>query len=455
MEQDNIELARKPLYKKWWFWVIIIIIVAFGAIATKGILHNKQLSKQNQEQEKEKKQGNSNELKDLVSSEDLPACPSDTSEIFTKAFMDGNKPDFITPLGNSSQSGHVIAVDHVYPSDFGLEKDMPVYAPGDITLVWVENKQMHNKNTDAITRADYQLNFAPCRGINLAFIHLKGLSPKLKEAIGDENSNCSEGQKMDYGTQEGVPTYYVTCHPQIKKIRLSAGELVGYFSGQTDRDFSGFDIGLYDFNKPAVGFITPERYYPETNHTACFADYYIPELKAKYYAKFGTFLGRPGEPGAKLSPITGEPKCGKVNYDIAGTASGDWFKNKLNTEYITDQDALVLITDNIDRNLRKFSMANFTSFTFTPAHTGTTNREYSEVKNDGKVYCYEDPNSFSRGGPSVDKNGNPVKQESYKYLIQMTDDTHMNVEQQSGTCLSTSSSGTGQNTFNNPFNYER
>lgn len=28
MEKENVEVTKKPIYKKWWFWVIVVVIVA-------------------------------------------------------------------------------------------------------------------------------------------------------------------------------------------------------------------------------------------------------------------------------------------------------------------------------------------------------------------------------------------------------------------------------------------
>lgn len=421
---------------KWFKWVLLglgILIIGFAIFWFVGY-----------------KEGNNFDFKNIGKpeanislAEDLPACPADTSSIFTKPFMDNGKPDFIVPLGNSNESGHVVPVDHVYPTNQSYEKDVPVYAPGDITLIWVENKQMHNSNTNEITRADYQLNFAPCRGLNLAFIHIDKLSPKLEEAIGDENSNCDASQKMDYGLQEGIPTYYVTCHPDFKKIRVSAGEIIGYFSGQTDKNFTGFDIGMYDYLKPALAFINPERYYDDTLHTACFADYYIPELKAKYEAKFGSFdSGNNGQ--TSLIRRTASPVCGQVMWDVAGTLAGDWFKNPVQKN-ITDNDALVLIHDNIHPELAKLSMANVTSFTFAPTHSSTINREFSEVT-DNKIYCYQAADNISN--TYIDKDGKIVTKEGVKYLLQLIDATHVKAESQTSVCSISEA-------FSNPTTYER
>lgn len=373
----------------------------------------------------------SDDLRTLSLAADLPTCPADTSGLFTKPFIDGDKPDFIIPLGNSNQEGHVVPVDHVYFNNTGYEKNMPVYAPSDMTLIWIENKQMHNKNTDAVTRDDYQLHFAPCRGLNLAFIHIKKFSEKLDEAVDDTGSNCVTNQKMDYGTLEGIPTYYITCHPDFKKIRFSAGEIVGYYSGASDKQYSGIDIGLYDYNKPGVGFVNPNRYYDVTNHTVCFADYYTPELRSKYLTKFGGLRSK-GSDTQVVVKRTAEPVCGKIMYDQVGTAAGNWYDHPVKVKNVTDNDALILMRDNIEPELAKLTMARVISFTFSPKHSGQINREFSEVTADGKIYCY------SRDEQNTKE----------KVLLQLIDETHMKVEKLEGACGS-------NETFINPTNYER
>lgn len=431
MEQEQYQ--KTFLRRFWWLFLIIILMAGISFAWITG----------------HKKSGFSNKTGGKVINvsldSSLEVCPTDTSTLFTKAFMDGDKPDYIIPLGSSYDSGHVVPVDHVYPQNKTYAPDVPIYAPGDMILIWIENKQLYNTNTNEKVAADYQLNFAPCRGINLAFIHLTKLSEKLAAAITEPvDSNCDTSQKIDFGTRNGQPIYYETCHPDFEKVILKAGELIGYFGfSDTKKPQSGFDIGLYDFNKPAVGFINPDRYYEETNHTACFADYYIPELRTKYLAKMGSYDNNKNDNGTFVQPKVNV--CGKVMWDVAGTAAGDWFKNNVRAG-ITDNDALVLIHDNILNDQARLSMAGVTSFIFTPTHTGTTNREFSEIKADGKVYCYQDTEGYK--GSSVDKKDNPITIVLPKYLIQLIDDTHLKAEAQSGVC--------GESEIlNNPTTYER
>ncbi|MFA5886517.1 MAG: hypothetical protein WC863_01910 [Patescibacteria group bacterium] len=423
----------------WWLGLgIIIMLIVFGIIINDA--HKKD------ENKFDDKKGVGQE-QNIALAENLPVCPADTSGLFTKPFMDGDKPDMIIPLGHSSLSGHVVPTDHVYPNNNIFVPDMPIYAPGRITLIWIENKQMYYKETNEKVAPDYQLNFAPCRGINLTFIHLTKLSDKLSSAITEKvDSNCDDSQKMDFGTRNGAPIYYKTCHPKFVQVTLEPGELIGYF-GFTDRvgkSQVNFDIGIYDFNKPALAFVNPDRYYNETNHTACFTDYYVPELRAKYEAKFGSNDNNNGQ--LSFLQRTTEPVCGQVMYDIAGTAAGSWFKNPLEKWNITDQDALALIHDNLKPELVKMSMAGITSYTFTPTHSGTTNREFSEVNADNKIYYYQSDDNFD--GSYLDKDGKTITKEGFKYLLQLVDDIHLKAEVQSGTCDTNES-------FKNPYIFER
>ena len=441
------DVSKKSFVQRWWpqrgthrVWIGIIIIVL--------VIAGLWLSNKKNNTEDKSKLTKSDKDQNISLSDDLPACPADTSELFTKPFMDGDKPDYIVPLGNSNMEGHVVPVDHVYPKNNTYQEDTPVYAPGKLTLIWIENKQIFNANTDEKVAPDYQLNFAPCRGINLAFIHLTKLSDKLSEALTQEvDENCDTSQKIDFGTRNGAPIYYITCHPDFKQVTLEPGELIGYFGFQdTEKPQIGFDIGIYDYIRPALAFINPDRYYDDTVHTSCFTDYYTPELRAKYNAKFGSIDQQKDGMMSAFIRRTTEPVCGQVMWDVAGTAAGDWFKNPVQKQNITDNDALVLIHDNIQPEMAKMSMAGVTSFVFTPIHSGTINREFSEVTADGKIYCYQSDNNIMNS--DFDKEGKPVTSGNSKYLLQMVDEGHIKAEAQSGVCGSSE-------TFASPTTYER
>ncbi|MFH0852819.1 MAG: hypothetical protein V1853_00200 [bacterium] len=341
----------------------------------------------------------------------LPECPADTSSLFTKPFMDGDLPDYIVPLGNSNDQGHVVPVDHIYPIINDLSDNIPVYAPSDMTLIWIEVKQKYSNATNKFVGNDYQVNLSPCRGINLSMVHYKELSDKLKAAVHEQNMPCDTVK-----TVEDDLTWYYTCHPTFDKVTLQAGQVIGFMGTLGGKDYV-VDYGLHDYNKPALAFINPDRHYTFTLHTACMMDYYTPELRVKYLTKFGGFKSKGSDVQVFVQRTT-EPVCGNIMQDVSGTAAGDWFKNPITQKNVTDNDALILIHDNVEPAYAKISMGGITSFTFIPGHSGRTDREFSEVTADGNTYCYE----YNRG------------EDWKKVLLQLVDDTHIKTEHQTGRC---------------------
>jgi hypothetical protein len=66
-------------------------------------------------------------------------------------------------------------------------------------------------------------------------------------------------------------------------------------------------------------------------------------------------------------------------------------------------------------------------------HSGIFNREPSEIKADGKLYCYDTMGQWYSQG---------------KFLVKLEDDNHLKAEIKSGACGS-------EETFSNPYSYER
>jgi hypothetical protein len=91
-------------------------------------------------------------------------------------------------------------------------------------------------------------------------------------------------------------------------------------------------------------------------------------------------------------------------------------------------------------------MAGVASYTFTPAHSGIINREFSEVNADNKIYCYQSDDNFD--GSYLNEDGKTITKEGFKYLLQLVDDTHLKAEVQSGVCGI-------RELFKNPDKFER
>src|SRR5690606_21263049 len=137
-------------------------------------------------------------------------------------------------------------------------------------------------------------------------------------------------------------------------------------------------------------------------HAFCLFDLYSGELKKAQEAKMGKMLiekknGSLTETVRAFKQRTIELLCGQINQNVEKTAQGIWFGEGKN---INDPDVikksamdLTLTHDNVDPTIGRMVIGgNFTEagvIFFTPKHSGTINREFSEVKADNKVYCYD------------------------------------------------------------------
>jgi len=85
-----------------------------------------------------------------------------------------------------------------------------------------------------------------------------------------------------------------------------------------------------------------------------------------------------------------EPICGRVDYDVAGTASGVWYQKSSSSTYPEDPH-LALVYDNVDPSLAALSIGTFGPtglYYFLPQNTGLVNRRFEDMK-DSEIYCFD------------------------------------------------------------------
>lgn len=181
----------------------------------------------------------------------------------------------------------------------------------------------------------------------------------------------------------------------------------------------------------------------------------MPGTKNEFYAKLGGIIqqinkdektGEMNKTGGTFKPRTIEPICGTVNQNIVGTIQGMWFgedwKNRTDKNNVDNSRQFSFLHWNIDPvyaeigNAGEITNGIAGQLQFIAKHEGTVDREPSEVKADGKVYCYNYRNS---------KNGINTFD---KILVQLIDDHHVMLENQSGNC-------NASELFKTPFTYER
>lgn len=220
---------------------------------------------------------------------------------FTADFIDPSYVRDVTPIGEQTGTGGVIAVrSYIHPKSEFLGKELPIYAPVDMTL----NSANYYKvaGASASYQPEYSLYFDAGCGISVKFFHIKGVVGKVAGVVPTEPMSSSAGQPV-------TPT------------RIRAGEQIGWY--KLGENSVAFDFWV-DNEAHANDFIVASHFASSNAlHSVCPYDLYIPVKRDAWLAK----LGAPGS-----DPVPGT-SCGVVTEGLAGTADGMWF---IGQDTITD-----------------------------------------------------------------------------------------------------------------------
>lgn len=330
----------------------------------------------------------------VISETALPDC-SDLR--YTVAPVDLDEVYEITPLGSINPPGHTFPTEHMYLhiSPGGMsDRIVSLRAPGDVYITAVTSSD----DWSVPRRKEYTIDFSLCVDVHGYFNHVKELSDELESLI--EKVEC---EMWTYNPGN-------LCSKKIFH-KVEAGTIiggVGHLQGN-------FDFGTYD-HRTRLGYANPERYGDRSLEIACPLEYYDSETREELYGKILR---------------DGEPRCGRVMQDVAGTLRGNW--------YVRDAasgggEFLAFAEDNLDPSKALVSVGGGFSeaerMRFTPRSMGFVNRKFEDVTFDGNVYCYE--------GEGI----------SWRIVVQMTSDTSLRIEHQGGWCA-------GGLEFTNPTIYDR
>ena len=212
---------------------------------------------------------------------------------FTSDFIDLNYVRDVTPIGEQTGSGGVIAVrSYVHPSSQYIGKELPIFAPVDMVL----NSANYYKpaGSSANYEPEYALYFDAGCGISVRFFHIKGVVGKVASAVPAIAGNSSAGEP-------------------VKPTPVKAGEQIGWY--KLGENSVAFDFWV-DNQAHTNNFIAASHFVSSNAlHSVCPYDFYVQPKKALWLAK----LGAPGS-----DPVPGT-ECGVVTQGLAGTADGMWF----------------------------------------------------------------------------------------------------------------------------------
>jgi hypothetical protein len=212
---------------------------------------------------------------------------------FTHNFIDPKYVRVVTPIGEQTGSGGVIAVrSYVHPSEEFSGQELPIFAPIDMSLFSASYyKPLGSSST---YKPEYSLYFDAGCGITVSFFHIKGVVGKTADVVPTEPSSSSAGQF-------------------IKVTPVKAGEQIGWYKlGETSVAFD-----FWVDNAAVSNEFIVNSHFAESNalHSVCPYNYYSADKRAIWLAKLGA-------PGSDPIPGTG---CGVISQGVIGTADGMWF----------------------------------------------------------------------------------------------------------------------------------
>ena len=234
----------------------------------------------------------------------LPECSSDTQ--LTMAPLQDDAYQVIIPLGLLSTPQHVLPTSHVYyhlvretieSGGYGPPAVAEVRAPGDIRVLRVNSSESIKGPRGPYI--DYDITFAPCRGMMYQFLHVSTLIPRLEKLfVAGLTGRCDE-----YGDEQ---SQYRLCQSSVQ-MDLPVGTLMGTTGGKVS---AALDLEAYDLDGPSLSYANSAQFgspFDLRLKVTCPFDGFTAEVEQQQLARMGDY---------DLQPRTAEPRCGEVMQDI-------------------------------------------------------------------------------------------------------------------------------------------
>lgn len=331
MKEKSMIKTKEFIKKYWWISAVVNLILILGILGyfvwpKISILNNvkdeilKQVQNDGSNNNKNSKYDDLNQAwsrgkckgKGMVEFGTLPMRPEDFSVYLPYGLV---------------VDAHVTPIDHGYfsPTIFNSSRDtyeVRAIADGTIVNIGTRSKVVGDQNHNQAKEVEYRLDIEHNCTVYSYFDLVTSLAPDIKEKL-----DKAGGQQFN------------------GRIPIKEGQLIGRIGGQT------LDFAVYN-NDVRLNFINPESYSslePWKIHTDDPYKYFKEPARSILLSK---------------NPRKVEPRAGKIDYDIAGKAVGNWFVegtkgyNGINQDRYWDGH-LALVPDYIDPTQIRFSIGNF------------------------------------------------------------------------------------------------
>jgi len=286
----------------------------------------------------------------------------------------------IVVIGGLGAPGHTLPTAH---SGLMLAREAaPVASPGRIQIDEVRRVTYVSSPTREGER-DYALFFSVCEDVGGWLGHLTSLAPGIPDNAG--GSGCETYSTSDETVE--------ACTLEVDGFRLEPGDPVGTGGLSAERGFLGLDFGLLD-ERVTNFYVSPSRHPSPSFRAVCPYEYFDDANRAWMLAAIR-------DPARPSEAASGEPRCGTMEVDVAGTAKGVWAEQGVTGQVQGDETRYITLADYpYDPQQRLALSLGPTTLgarvAIVPRETaGRVNRAFEQVTADGLVYCYTDSPAFA------------------------------------------------------------
>ncbi len=220
----------------------------------------------------------------------------------------------IIPLGGLNPPSHTFPTHHMYFVLTDIKTFPPPYpvrAPADGFIVRIAYNPRDWPAGSPFTGKfnDYGMTILHSNTFETNFGHISDLDESILKQAGQ--------LKVDQFTNVSIP--------------VKAGDIVGWVGGRPGTQMFCLDFGAVN-KEVNLNFIKPER-YADIRYAVSPLDYYPDNLKQVFYQK----LTRKAE-----------PRGGKIDYDLPGKLSGNWFLEGITSVFGEVEKHLAFVYDKDD-----------------------------------------------------------------------------------------------------------
>lgn len=280
----------------------------------------------------------------------------------------------IVVVGGLGAPGHTLPTAH---AGFYLATEGAVVrAPGPMQIIGLR-RTTYVSSPNRQGKTDFTADFQVCKQVHGWLGHLTTLS-----------SSIPATQDWKYCERYSTATETVeTCKAEPKNVSLSAGQTLGTSGLSKALGLMGLDFGLLD-SRVNNGYVANWRHPDPSRQSICAWDKFEASVQAQLFSKLL-------DPSRTSTVPAGEPRCGTMKVDVAGTLKGVWALPSQTSPLAGNETAYITLAnypyrpqDQLALSLGPVSLGATVAVVARASGTGQMNVPFEQVTNDGKIYCY-------------------------------------------------------------------